>query len=266
VSALLSLHQVEKRFGGLRAIAQISFEVRERQIFGLIGPNGAGKTTLFNCITGHYQPEGGDVRFAGASIVGKKPHQIALLGIARTFQNVRLFGDMTVLENVLVSAHHRARSGVLGAFLRTHGHAAEERELALRAEQLLEIFELKSLAREPAASLPYGSQRRLEIARALMLSPKLLLLDEPAAGLNSREADKLTEQIVWLRDEFSLAIVLVEHNMRVVMRASECVHCVDHGETIASGTPAEVQNHPAVLEAYLGQNAEEARNTQKAAP
>lgn len=266
MSALLTLERVEKRFGGLRAIAGISFHVRERQIFGLIGPNGAGKTTLFNCITGHYQPEAGEVSFGGASIVGKKPHEIALLGIARTFQNVRLFGDMSVLENVLVSAHHRARAGVFGAFLRTRSHALEERELEQRAEQLLDIFELKSLAREPAASLPYGSQRRLEIARALMLSPKLLLLDEPAAGLNSREADKLTEQIVWLRDEFSLAIVLVEHNMRVVMRASECVLCVDHGETIASGTPAEVQSHPAVLEAYLGQSGEGAEARQEAAP
>jgi len=256
---LLLLDKVEKRFGGLRAIANVSFVVRPRQIFGLIGPNGAGKTTLFNCITGHYAPEGGDVRFLGRSIVGKKPHEIALGGIARTFQNVRLFGEMSVLENVLVSAHHRARSGVLGAFMRTHAYADDERELVRRADELLDIFELGKLREVEAASLPYGSQRRLEIARALMLGPKLLLLDEPAAGLNSQEADKLTQQIIWLRDRFELSVVLVEHNMRVVMGASEHVHCVDHGETIAAGTPDQVQQHPAVLEAYLGQDAEALR-------
>jgi branched-chain amino acid transport system ATP-binding protein len=261
---LLTLDKVEKRFGGLRAIANISFSVYPRQIFGLIGPNGAGKTTLFNCITGHYAPESGDVRFLGRSMVGKKPHEIALGGIARTFQNVRLFGEMSVLENVLVSAHHTARSGVIGAFLRTHAYADDERELVRRADELLDIFELGKLRQAEAASLPYGSQRRLEIARALMLAPKLLLLDEPAAGLNSQEADKLTQQITWLRDHFGLSVVLVEHNMRVVMGASEHVHCVDHGETIAAGTPQEVQAHPAVLEAYLGQDAGELR--EKVAP
>jgi branched-chain amino acid transport system ATP-binding protein len=252
---LLKLERVDKRFGGLKAISEVSFEVHERQIFGLIGPNGAGKTTLFNCITGHYTPDGGDIRFAGGSIVGQKPHRIALSGVARTFQNVRLFAEMNVLENVLVSAHHRVQTGVLGAVLRTRGYADDERKMSARAEELLEIFELQQHRHELAASLPYGSQRRLEIARALMLSPKLLLLDEPAAGLNSQEADKLKTQIKWLRDHFSLAVVLVEHNMRVVMGACEHVHCVDHGETIAEGTPEQVQAHPAVLEAYLGQAA-----------
>jgi len=259
---LLLLDRVEKRFGGLKAISQVSFEVHEKQIFGLIGPNGAGKTTLFNCITGHYAPEAGHVNFQGASIVGHKPHRIALAGIARTFQNVRLFAEMNVIENVLVSAHHRVRAGVFGALLRTRGYADDERQMVARAEELLDIFELGKLKYEPAASLPYGSQRRLEIARALMLSPKLLLLDEPAAGLNSQEADKLQQQIKWLRDHFSLAIVLVEHNMRVVMGACEHVHCVDHGETIASGTPEQVQAHPAVLEAYLGQAAPEVADAQ----
>ncbi|HVZ32020.1 MAG TPA: ABC transporter ATP-binding protein [Polyangiaceae bacterium] len=252
-TALLKLERVEKRFGGICAIARVSFELAERQIFGLIGPNGAGKTTLFNCITGHYTPDAGDVRFRGRSLVGKKPHQIALAGIARTFQNVRLFAEMSVIDNVLVSAHHRARAGMLGAVLRSAAYAREERALFTRAKELLELFELAALEREPAASLPYGSQRRLEIARALMLEPKLLLLDEPAAGLNSHEADKLTEQIKWLRDRFGLSVLLVEHNMRVVMGASEYVHCLDHGETIAAGTPAYVREHPAVLEAYLGQ-------------
>jgi branched-chain amino acid transport system ATP-binding protein len=253
---LLKLSRVEKRFGGLKAISQVSFEVRERQIFGLIGPNGAGKTTLFNCITGHYRPEGGSIEFAGRSIVGDKPHRIALGGIARTFQNVRLFAEMTVIENVLVSAHHRVQAGVFGAVMRTLGYGEDERKMGLRAEELLEIFELQKLRHELATSLPYGSQRRLEIARALMLSPKLLLLDEPAAGLNSQEADKLKTQIKWLRDHFSLAVVLVEHNMKVVMGACEHVHCVDHGETIAEGSPEHVQAHPAVLEAYLGQAAD----------
>ena len=251
---LLVLERVEKRFGGLRAISAVSFTVHDRQIFGLIGPNGAGKTTLFNCITGHYAPEGGDVRFQGHSLVGKKPHQIALAGVARTFQNVRLFAEMTVLENVLVSAHHETRAGVLGAFLRTPTYEHDERTLCKRAEELLEIFDLRGLRDEQAGSLSYGSQRRLEIARALMLTPKLLLLDEPAAGLNSQEADKLQQQIKWLRDRFQLAVVLVEHNMRVVMGACEHVHCVDHGETIASGTPDEVRKNAAVLEAYLGQD------------
>jgi branched-chain amino acid transport system ATP-binding protein len=254
---LLVLDRVDKRFGGLRAISSVSFEVRERQIFGLIGPNGAGKTTLFNCITGHYTPESGDVRLLGKSMIGKKPHQIALAGIARTFQNVRLFAEMTVLDNVLVPAHHRTTSGVFGAFFRTRHYEHDEQAMRARAEELLEIFDLAGLKREIAASLPYGSQRKLEIARALMLSPKLLLLDEPAAGLNSQEADKLTQQIKWLRDHFGLAVVLVEHNMRVVMGASEHVHCVDHGETIAEGTPDHVQRHPAVLSAYLGQEGAE---------
>jgi branched-chain amino acid transport system ATP-binding protein len=268
---VLALHNVEQQFGGLRAIAGVSFEVEPRQIFGLIGPNGAGKTTLFNCITGHYRPTSGDIQFCGSSIVGKKPHQIALAGIARTFQNVRLFGQLSVLDNVLVAAHHTTRSGMWGAMLRMPSFVEDERALRQRAHELLETFELRALADEPAASLAYGSQRRLEIARALMLSPKLLLLDEPAAGLNSSEADKLKQQIRWLRDRFELAIVLVEHNMQVVMGACERVHCVDHGETIASGTPQEVQNHPAVLAAYLGDDAMisrvgEAERTQEPTP
>jgi branched-chain amino acid transport system ATP-binding protein len=252
---LLELTRVEQTFGGLRAIAGVSLRVEERQIFGLIGPNGAGKTTLFNCITGLYRPSGGDVRFLGRSIVGQKPHQIALAGIARTFQNVRLFGQMTVLENVMAAAHHTTRSGMFGAMLRTHAFLEDERALSKKGGELLELFDLSAHARELASSLSYGAQRRLEIARALMLEPKLLLLDEPAAGLNSSEADKLKQQIRWLRDHFGISVVLVEHNMRVVMGACEHVHCVDHGETIASGTPAEVQNHPAVLAAYLGDDA-----------
>jgi len=255
----LVLHQVEKVFGGLRAIGGVSFQVPEKQIFGLIGPNGAGKTTIFNCITGVYRPEKGDVRFRGRSVVGKKPNEIALGGIGRTFQNIRLFGEMTVVENVMVAAHHRASSGFWGAMIRTRRWTDEENAIRKKAEELLEVFELRELCEETARNLPYGSQRRLEIARALMLEPKLILLDEPAAGMNSKEADKLKEQIRWLRDRFSLTILLVEHNMQVVMGVCEHVHCVDHGVTIADGTPDEVQNHPAVLGAYLGMEEEEAR-------
>jgi branched-chain amino acid transport system ATP-binding protein len=255
VAPVLELTRVEQVFGGLKAIAGVSLRVEEKQIFGLIGPNGAGKTTLFNCITGLYRPTRGDVRFLGRSIVGQKPHRIALAGIARTFQNVRLFGQMSVLENVMAAAHHTTRSGMLGAMLRTRAFMEDERALSEKGNELLDLFELGAQRDELASSLSYGAQRRLEIARALMLAPKLLLLDEPAAGLNSSEADKLKEQIRWLRDRFSLSVVLVEHNMRVVMGACEHVHCVDHGETIASGTPKEVQNHPAVLAAYLGDDA-----------
>lgn len=249
---LLALDKMSKAFGGLRAVSNVSLEIFEKQIFGLIGPNGAGKTTLFNCVTGHYEPSEGDIRFNGRSIVGLRPSKIALSGIARTFQNVRLFSEMSVLENVMVAAHHTTKSGLAGAMFRTLSYANDERMLTKRAEELLEVFDLLALKREQSGSLPYGSQRRLEIARALMLDPKVLLLDEPAAGLNSNEADKLKQQIVWLRDKFSLAVVLVEHNMQVVMGACEHVHCVDHGETIASGTPDQVRNHPAVLAAYLG--------------
>jgi branched-chain amino acid transport system ATP-binding protein len=260
---LLVLDKMSKVFGGLRAVSNVSLEIHEKQIFGLIGPNGAGKTTLFNCVTGHYVPSEGDVRFDGRSIIGLKPSKIALSGIARTFQNVRLFVEMSVLQNVMVAAHHTTKSGVGGAMFRTVSYADDERMLTKRAEELLEVFDLLPLKRELAGSLPYGSQRRLEIARALMLDPKVLLLDEPAAGLNSNEADKLKKQIVWLRDKFSLAVVLVEHNMQVVMGACEHVHCVDHGETIASGTPEQVRNHPAVLAAYLGDDSIASRSEER---
>ena len=263
--ALLELVQVEKVFGGLRAIGGVTFSVEPKQIFGLIGPNGAGKTTIFNCITGVYRPERGDVRLEGQSIVGWSPHRIALAGIGRTFQNIRLIGEMSVIDNVVTAAHHRSNIGVFGAMLRTRGFAAEEAQVYRRAEELLEIFALRDLRHEEARNLPYGSQRRLEIARALMLEPKLLLLDEPAAGLNSKEADHLKEQIRWLRDTFGVAVVLVEHNMQVVMGVCEQVHCVDHGETIAQGLPDQVRNHPEVLRAYLGQEAPAVSNSAEGA-
>ena len=255
--ALLSVEQVVKVFGGLKAINGVTFDVEEKQIFGLIGPNGAGKTTIFNVITGVYVPDGGDVRFDGHSVRGWKPYRIARAGVGRTFQNIRIAGEMSVLDNVLTASFHLGKTGIFAAILRTHAYENEERAARKKAEELLEVFGLLEHRDEDAGSLPYGSQRRLEIVRAMMLDPKLILLDEPAAGLNSQEADKLKEQIRWLRDKFGLTIVLVEHNMHVVMGVCDHVHCVDHGETIADGSPDHVRNHPEVLRAYLGEEVEE---------
>jgi branched-chain amino acid transport system ATP-binding protein len=255
--SLLSLEKVDKTFGGLSALKQLSFEVPEKAIFGLIGPNGAGKTTLFNVITGVYSPDGGTIRFEGHSIGGQSPARVAHRGIARTFQNIRLFRAMTVEENVMVAGHHLHQASVLAAMLRTRAQIADEARLRKRAWELLDVMGLLKHAEDVAGSLPYGSQRRLEIARALMLEPKLLLLDEPAAGMNSQEAAELERQIRFLRDEMGLTIVLVEHNMAVVMSVCETVHVVDHGETIAHGTPENVKKDPAVLAAYLGKSTEE---------
>jgi branched-chain amino acid transport system ATP-binding protein len=254
--SLLSLDRVDKIFGGLRALKQVSFEVPDKSIFGLIGPNGAGKTTLFNVITGVYTPDGGSIRFEGRDISGQSPANVANRGIARTFQNIRLFRAMSVEANVMVAGHHLHQSSVLGAILRTRAQAEDEARLRKRAHELLDVMGLGKHAQDIAGSLPYGSQRRLEIARALMLDPKLLLLDEPAAGMNSQEAAELERQIRFLRDEMGLTVVLVEHNMAVVMSVCECVHVVDHGETIAQGTPERVKKDPAVLAAYLGKSTE----------
>ena len=255
--SLLSLDRVDKIFGGLRALKQVSFDVPEKAIFGLIGPNGAGKTTLFNVITGVYSPDGGSIRFEGQSIGGESPARVAQRGIARTFQNIRLFRSMTVEENVMVAGHHLHRASVLAAMFRTRAQAEDEARLRKHARELLDVMGLGKHAQDVAGSLPYGSQRRLEIARALMLKPKLLLLDEPAAGMNSQEAAELERQIRFLRDEMGLTVVLVEHNMRVVMSVCEAVHVVDHGETIAHGTPERVKQDPAVLAAYLGKSTED---------
>jgi len=255
--SLLSLEKVDKIFGGLSALKQVSFEVEKNAIFGLIGPNGAGKTTLFNVITGVYSPDGGSIRFEGQSIGGQSPAEVAHRGIARTFQNIRLFRAMTVEENVMVAGHHLHQASVLAAMLRTRAQREDEARLRKHAGELLDVMGLGKHAEELAGSLPYGSQRRLEIARALMLKPKLLLLDEPAAGMNSQEAAELERQIRFLRDQMGLTIVLVEHNMAVVMSVCEQVHVVDHGETIAHGTPEKVKKDPAVLAAYLGKSTEE---------
>ena len=250
----LTLLHVGKSFGGLRAVHDVSFAVKDKSIFGLIGPNGAGKTTVFNLVTGVYRADTGTIGFGGADLVGKKPAQIAAAGIGRTFQNIRLFTQLTVLENLLVACELQKRAHLAAAVLRLPSHFEDEKTMTVRALKLLEVFDLRDAADEGSTSLSYGNQRRLEIARAMMLEPKLLLLDEPAAGMNYGEAEGLKKQIRWLRDEFSLAIVLVEHNMQVVMGVCEEIHVLDHGETIAHGTPSEVRKDAKVLAAYLGED------------
>jgi len=253
----LVLQNVSKNFGGLRAVGDVSFTVPKNVIFGLIGPNGAGKTTVFNLISGVYKHDAGTIRFGDKDLRPLKPAQIADAGIARTFQNIRLFAQLTVIENLLVACELQKRAHLLAAVLRLPVHYEDETAMHARAMELLRVFDLHDVAHEPSTSLPYGNQRRLEIARAMMLKPKLLLLDEPAAGMNYGEAEGLKTQIRWLRDTFELSVVLVEHNMQVVMGVCEDIHVLDHGETIAHGTPDEVRVHPKVLAAYLGQDESE---------
>ena len=252
VASLLRTQNVTKCFGGLTAVKALTMDVKQGALYGLIGPNGAGKTTIFNLLTGVYDPTEGEIHFGDGRIDGKKPYEITTLGIARTFQNIRLFPDLTVLENVMAARHLRSRQTLVDAVLGTSTHHNEELQTRERAMELLQLFELDQLADEGATSLPYGSQRRLEIARALATDPKLLLLDEPAAGMNPQEAVDLMRVIRRLRDEFGLTILLVEHNMKVVMGICEMIQVIDYGESIALGTPQEIQRNPRVIEAYLG--------------
>jgi branched-chain amino acid transport system ATP-binding protein len=256
-SELLALRQCSVQFGGLKAVENVDLRVDEGALVGLIGPNGAGKTTVFNLITGVYRPTSGDVRFSSCSICGWSTHRITKLGVARTFQNIRLFPNLTVLENMRVARRVRMRSSISAAVLRTPGFLSEEREMAAKALRLLQVLGLERYAAARATSLPYGEQRRLEIARALATEPRLLLLDEPAAGMNPHEKVQLMTLIRRLRDEFGVSILLIEHDMRVVMGICERITVLDHGEVIAVGAPEAIRTDPKVIAAYLGESSNE---------
>ena len=250
--ALLDVKHLTKNFGGLTAVGDVTLELNEGELVGLIGPNGAGKTTLFNLLTGVYEPSEGTITLDGNLLNGKKPYHIAALGLSRTFQNIRLFKEMTVLDNVLVGLANSHKQNIVASLLRLPSYYSSEKELRQKALDLLAIFDLDGEADTLAKNLPYGQQRRLEIVRALATEPKILFLDEPAAGMNPQETAELTQLIRQIKEEFNITIMFIEHDMSLVMEVTERIYVLEYGRVIAHGTPDEIKNDKRVIEAYLG--------------
>lgn len=250
---LLDVKDVSIVFGGLRAVSNLTLHIDKGELVGLIGPNGAGKTTAFNMITGVYTPTEGEIFFDGEKSSGKKSYQVTQMGMARTFQNIRLFSDLTVIDNVKIAYNMHISYGLGNAIIRDEKYLTEEKNVTEKAMELLKIFHLEDFAEEKAKNLPYGQQRRLEIARALATQPKFLLLDEPAAGMNPQETHELMEMIRWIREKFGLTILLIEHDMSLVMGVCERIYVLEYGMLIAQGTPEEIKHNRRVIEAYLGE-------------
>ncbi len=249
---ILEIRNLTQHFGGLRAVSDFNVRLDKGELIGLIGPNGAGKTTVFNLVSGFYQPSEGEILVNGTNTAGMKPHQVTGLGVARTFQNIRLWNDMSVLDNIRVAQHGKLQYGFFHAIARSSRYQTRERQIEEDARELLDVFELQKYADEFPSNLPYGTQRKLEIARALSSKPQLLLLDEPAAGLNSSDVHELIRLVRWIHDHFDVTIWMIEHHMDVMMELCTYIKVIDFGETIAEGNPEEIRNHPAVITAYLG--------------